>query len=154
VKIAPDVTDAALGDLLDVCLGAGVAGLIATNTTVTRPIQHPRCAEAGGLSGLPLRPLATRIIARAYARSAGALPIIGVGGVFTGADAYEKIRAGASAVQLYTGFIYGGPDTVRRILVELVHLLRRDGFRSVGEAVGADHVKTAAESRRREPAGR
>ncbi|HZA51296.1 MAG TPA: dihydroorotate dehydrogenase (quinone), partial [Myxococcaceae bacterium] len=92
---------------------------------------------------------------RAYARSGGALPIVGVGGVFTGADAYEKIRAGASVVQLYTGLIYGGPDTVRRILVEVVQLLRRDGFASAREAVGADHhAQGAAESRRREPAGR
>ena len=76
--------------------------------------------------------------------------------MFTGADAYEKIRAGATVVQLYTGFIYGGPDTVRRILVELVELLRRDGFASVREAVGADHrvAATAPEDRRREPAGR
>jgi dihydroorotate dehydrogenase len=139
LKVAPDLELEAVDAIVDLAREHRVDGLIATNTTVTRPVQHPLCREAGGFSGRPIRELATRIVARAYARSAGALPIIGVGGVFTGADAYEKIRAGASAVQLYTGFIYGGPDTVRRILTELVELLRRDGFHSVADAVGADH---------------
>jgi dihydroorotate dehydrogenase len=149
LKIAPDLGLEAVDAIVDLAREHRVDGLIATNTTVTRPIQHPLSAEAGGLSGRPLRELATRVVARAYARSEGALPIIGVGGVFTGADAYEKIRAGASAVQLYTGFIYGGPDTVRRLLGELVELLRRDGFHSVREAVGADHRLPAPTSKDR-----
>jgi dihydroorotate dehydrogenase len=156
LKIAPDLGPEAVDAIVDTARAHRVDGLIATNTTVSRPVQHRRCGEVGGLSGRPLRELATKIIARAYARSGGALPIIGVGGVFTGADAYEKIRAGASVVQLYTGFIYRGPDAVRRILAELAHLLRGGGFRSVREAVGADHRidQTPREDRRREPAGR
>jgi dihydroorotate dehydrogenase len=155
LKIAPDLGPDSVDAIVDTACTHRVDGLIATNTTVTRPIQHWRCAEVGGLSGRPLGTLSTQITTRAYARSAGALPIVGVGGVFTGADAYEKIRAGATVVQLYTGLIYRGPDTVRRVLEELVHLLRRDGFASVREAVGADHrVAATSEGRRREPAGR
>lgn len=146
LKIAPDLGLEAVDAIVDVARSQRVDALIATNTTITRPVQHPLASETGGLSGRPLRDLSTRIVARAWARSGGALPIVGVGGVFTGADAYEKIRAGASLVQLYTGFIYRGPGTVRQILVELCELLRRDGFRSVTEAIGADHRALAESS--------
>ncbi|HYX89931.1 MAG TPA: quinone-dependent dihydroorotate dehydrogenase [Myxococcaceae bacterium] len=154
LKIAPDLGLEAVDAIVDLAREHRVDGLIATNTTITRPVRHPIGAEAGGLSGRPIRELATRIVFRAYERSGGALPIIGVGGVFTGADAYEKIRAGASAVQLYTGFIYGGPDTVHRVLAELVELLRRDGFQSLRQAFGADHRAMASThtERRFEPA--
>ena len=138
LKIAPDLSPEAVDQIVDVAIAAGADGLIATNTTLSRPIQHPLCAEAGGLSGAPVAPLSTEVIRRAFRRAAGRLPIIGVGGVFTAADAYAKLRAGACAVQLYTGFIYGGPGSVARILRGLAGLLRRDGLRSVSDAVGAD----------------
>ncbi|MGA9524149.1 MAG: quinone-dependent dihydroorotate dehydrogenase [Myxococcaceae bacterium] len=141
LKIAPDLGPEAVDGIVDVAMAARVDGIIATNTTITRPVDHPLAQEAGGLSGRPVRELATAVISRAYARSEGRLPIIGVGGIFDAQDAYAKIRAGASAVQLYTGFIYEGPGAVGRMLRELVALLRRDGFSSVSEAVGADHLR-------------
>jgi len=109
VKIAPDLTDAALGDLLDVCLGSGVAGLIATNTTVERP--GVSTAEPGGLSGRPLAARALEVV-RFVAKESG-LPVIGVGGITRPDDAQRMLDAGAGLVQLYTGFIYHGPGLVR-----------------------------------------
>jgi dihydroorotate dehydrogenase len=139
LKIAPDLSPEAVDEVVDVALRCGISGLIATNTTVTRPFEHALAKEAGGLSGAPVRELANAVIRRAWQRSKGTLPIIGVGGVFTAQDVYEKLRAGASLVQVYTGFIYEGPGMVSRLLRELGPLLARDGFRSVSEAVGADH---------------
>jgi dihydroorotate dehydrogenase len=139
LKIAPDLGPEALDAVVDVALAARVDGLIATNTTLTRPVEHPLASEAGGLSGRPVALLSTEVIRRAYQRSEGKLPIIGVGGIFTAQDAYEKLRAGACAVQLYTGFVYQGPGVVGRMVRELAELLRRDGFDSVQAAVGADH---------------
>src|SRR5262249_38169027 len=121
----------------------GSDGLMATNTTVQRPVEHQLGREDGGLSGAPLRALSTGVVRRAYSRAGNRLPIIGVGGVFTGRDAYEKIRAGASLIQLYTGLIYEGPSIVSRIASELGALLARDGFPSIAEAVGADHRAAA-----------
>jgi dihydroorotate dehydrogenase len=139
LKIAPDLGAEAVDAIVDVAMAARLDGIIATNTTITRPVEHPLAKEAGGLSGRPVEDLATAVVSRAYARAAGRLAIIGVGGIFNAKDAYAKIRAGASAVQLYTGFIYEGPGAVGRILEELTALLKQDGFRSVTEAVGADH---------------
>jgi dihydroorotate dehydrogenase len=139
LKIAPDLTPEAVDEVVDVARACGLSGLIATNTTVARPFDHPLAKEAGGLSGVPVRELANAVIRRAWQRSGGALPIIGVGGVFTARDVYEKLRAGACVVQAYTGFIYEGPGMVRRVIQELGPLLARDGFHSVREAVGADH---------------
>ncbi len=139
LKIAPDLTPEAVDEVVDVARACGLDGLIATNTTIARPFEHPVAKETGGLSGAPVREPANAVIRRAYARSGGALPIIGVGGVFTAEDVYEKLRAGASVVQVYTGFIYEGPGMVRRLLEGLGPLLARDGFRSVREAIGADH---------------
>jgi len=139
LKIAPDLDDSALDELVDVALAHPVSGVIATNTTLTRPFPHRLANEEGGLSGEPLREIATQVIGRIYQRARGRLEIIGVGGIFTAAHAYEKIRAGATAVQLYTGFIYEGPAVVARILRELRQRLERDGFGSVRDAVGADH---------------
>jgi dihydroorotate dehydrogenase len=141
VKLAPDLSDEALDEAVDVALGVGASGIVATNTTITRPgavASHPRASEAGGLSGAPLEPLATRAVRRVYARAGGRIPIVGVGGVMSGKDAYAKIRAGATLVQAYTGYIYGGPGFARAASVELEELLARDGFRHVSEAVGAD----------------
>ncbi|HZN91790.1 MAG TPA: quinone-dependent dihydroorotate dehydrogenase [Myxococcales bacterium] len=138
LKIAPDLAPEAVDQVVDVAVEAGADGLIATNTTVDRPVQHALAAQAGGLSGAPLSSQATAVLARAGARARGRLALVGSGGVMTAEDAYRKIRAGASAVQLYTGFIYGGPWTVPRLLGDLAALLRRDGFSSVSEAIGAD----------------
>lgn len=138
LKIAPDLGPEAVDAIVDVAMSCRVSGIIATNTTVARPLGHPLEREAGGLSGTPLLASSTQVLARAWQRSRGQLPLIGVGGVFSGQDAYAKIRAGASVVQLYTGFVYGGPSAPMRICRDLSALLKRDGFSSVGDAVGAD----------------
>jgi dihydroorotate dehydrogenase len=112
VKVAPDLTEAALSELVDVCLATGVAGLIATNTTVERPgATGPRAAETGGLSGRPLAPRALEVV-RFVAKHSG-LPVIGVGGITAPDDALRLVDAGASLVQLYTGLIYRGPSLIK-----------------------------------------
>ena len=139
VKLAPDLPPEALDEAVDVAVACGTSGVIATNTTVQRPgavAGHPRAGEAGGLSGAPLAPLALFALRRAYARAAGRIPSVGVGGIMDAADAYARIRAGASLVQIYTGFVYGGPALPRKILEELPEFLHRDGFGSVAEAIG------------------
>jgi dihydroorotate dehydrogenase len=143
VKLAPDLTPEALDEAVEVAIAAGVAGIVATNTTLSRAgvERHARATEAGGLSGAPLEALATDVTRRCYAKAAGRVPIVGVGGVMDAEGAYAKIRAGAALVQLYTGLIYGGPGLVRRIHDGVAALLARDGFASVAEAVGADHRK-------------
>jgi dihydroorotate dehydrogenase len=139
VKVAPDLTDADIRDIAEVAVEGGIDGLIVSNTTVARPELRSRHAgEAGGLSGAPLLGPSTAVLRAFRAATPGRLPLIGVGGIASGADAYAKIRAGASAVQLYTGLVYGGPGLVARIKRELAALLRRDGFASVAEAVGID----------------
>jgi dihydroorotate dehydrogenase len=139
VKIAPDLTEDDRRDIAEVVLEARIDGLIATNTTVARPdsLVSPHKAETGGLSGRPLMEPSTGVLADIYRLTGGWLPIIGVGGVASGRDAYAKIRAGASLVQLYTGLVYHGPGLVSRINRDLAELLRADGFASVGEAVGS-----------------
>ncbi|HUY68340.1 MAG TPA: quinone-dependent dihydroorotate dehydrogenase [Alphaproteobacteria bacterium] len=139
VKISPDQSEAQMQDIAEVVLASGVDALIVGNTTTSRPGALPENAarEAGGLSGKPLFALSTRVLGEMYKLTQGKIPLIGVGGVFSGADAYAKIRAGASLVQLYTALIYEGPGLVKRIKRGLAALLQRDGFKSVGEAVGA-----------------
>jgi dihydroorotate dehydrogenase len=141
LKLAPDLEPEAFDEAVDVAIDAGVHGIIATNTTLSRPglDANPVAREQGGLSGAPLEPLATACVGRAYARARGRVPIVGAGGVMDAAGAWAKIRAGATLVQAYTGLIYGGPAFVRRVNEGLVDLMARDGFRSVAEAVGADH---------------
>jgi dihydroorotate dehydrogenase len=141
LKIAPDLTDADRQDIADVALASGLDGLIVSNTTIARPAGlDPRFAqEAGGLSGRPLFGPATETLRDIYRRTRGRLPIIGVGGITDAADAYAKIRAGASLVQLYTALVFEGPGLVRRIKDGLAALLARDGFAHLAEAVGADH---------------
>jgi len=116
-----------------------IDGLIVGNTTLSRPesLSSKNRGEAGGLSGAPLFDLSTKVLADFYRLTQGRLALIGVGGVSSGQDAYRKIRAGASAVQLYTALVYGGPGLIGRIKRELAGCLRRDGFGSVAEAVGA-----------------
>ena len=136
VKVAPDLDAAAIDGIARVALDGGVAGLIVSNTTLARP--GVASAETGGLSGAPLFAPSTAVL-RAFARATGkALPLIGVGGVSNAEQAYAKLRAGASAVQLYTGLVYHGPALVGRIKAGLAALLRRDGFARVADAVGID----------------
>jgi dihydroorotate dehydrogenase len=139
VKIAPDLTEEERADLAEVALTSGIDGLIVSNTTVARPpgLRGGNAHEPGGLSGKPLFAPSTALLAEMHRRTRGRVPLIGVGGVASGADAYAKIRAGASLVQLYTGLIYQGPGLIARIRSELAALLRRDGFRSVAAAVGS-----------------
>jgi len=114
-----------------------VTGIIATNATAfLREKLTSRVDEPGGLSGKPLRERATSFIRHIYQATRGRLPIIGVGGIFTAEDAYEKIKAGATAVQILTGFVYEGPCAVKRINRGLLRLMERDGFNSISEAVG------------------
>ncbi len=139
-KVGPDLDQAQVEDIAQVALETGVDGLIVGNTTVERPagLHSVHASESGGLSGAPLLPAANRCLAQFARATAGALPIIGCGGVASGADAYAKIRAGASLVQLYSALVFHGPGLVNRIKRELAELLRREGFASVAEAVGAD----------------
>jgi dihydroorotate dehydrogenase len=140
VKIAPDLTSEDMTDIAAVALQSGIDGIIATNTTVSRPdsLADGQRGETGGLSGRPLLALSNTVLAEMYRLTGGRLPLIGVGGVASGADAYAKIRAGASLVQLYSAMVFEGPHLADRIRRELAALLRRDGFASVAEAVGAD----------------
>jgi dihydroorotate dehydrogenase len=140
VKLAPDLEPEALDEAVEVAIAAGVAGIAATNTTLSRAgvEGHPRAGEAGGLSGEPLTARSTEVIRRVAARAAGRVPIIGSGGVMSAEDAWAKIRAGATLVQVYTGFIYGGPGFATQLNRGLCRLMERDGFRSLDEAIGAD----------------
>jgi len=141
LKIAPDLSTAERRDIAEVALQARVDGLIVSNTTTARPLnlKSPAAKEAGGLSGRPLFGPSTAVLSDMYRLTEGRLPIVGVGGIASGADAYAKIRAGASLVQLYTALIYHGPDLVDRIKHDLAARLRADGFATVAAAVGADH---------------
>jgi dihydroorotate dehydrogenase len=141
VKIAPDLAEAALGPLIETCAARGVAGLIVSNTTLARPegLRSRHRAEAGGLSGAPLFAPSTVLLRACFRQARGSgLTLIGVGGVASGAEAYAKIRAGASLVQLYTGLALAGPAIVPRLKRDLSALLRRDGFLHMNDAVGAD----------------
>ena len=140
VKIAPDATDDDLDDIVFVCRDLRLDGIIIGNTTLSRPpsLRSERRGETGGLSGAPLTALSTEVLRKAALRVERQFPLIGCGGVGTGADAYAKIRAGATLVQLYSAMVYEGPPIIRRIKDELAALLARDGFASVADAVGAD----------------
>ncbi|TRW14670.1 quinone-dependent dihydroorotate dehydrogenase [Glacieibacterium frigidum] len=135
VKVAPDLVAADIDDVARACIDGGIDGLIVSNTTLAR--DGVSSAEAGGLSGQPLFDRSTEVLRAFRTATGGTLPLIGVGGVGTGAQAYAKLRAGASAVQLYTALVFEGPGLVARIKTDLAALLRRDGFGSVAEAVGA-----------------
>ena len=143
VKIAPDLDGQALDAIADVATKSGIEGLIVSNTTIARPssLKSLHAAEVGGLSGAPLFESSTNILHEMFARVGTKLVLVGVGGIASGADAYAKIRAGASLVQLYTALAYSGPGLIARIQRELVECLARDGFAHVGDAVGAAHRK-------------
>ena len=138
VKIAPDLTDDEIKEVARVTQSVGVAGLIATNTTITRPPLHTPIKEDGGLSGKPLAARACEVLRVLYRAVDGKLPLIGVGGIFSAEDAYARIRAGASLVQIYTGLIYQGPLLPRTIVHGLRARLTHDGLTHIGEAVGKD----------------
>ena len=140
VKLAPDLDQDALGNTIRVIQEFSIQGVIATNTTIERPeLKSKYRTETGGLSGKPLLKRSTAMIRTLFAELGADIPIIGVGGIFNGADAYEKIKAGAAAVQIYTALIYEGPGLVWKVKAELANLLERDGYKSVSEAIGADH---------------
>jgi dihydroorotate dehydrogenase len=136
VKIAPDLQPNALADIVEVVQSCAVDGIIATNTTIEREGLTTAISEPGGLSGRPLRQRSTEVIRHVYRCARGTIPIIGVGGIFSADDAYEKICAGASLVQLYTGLVYQGPGLPHRITAGLVRLLQRDGLAHLSQAVG------------------
>jgi dihydroorotate dehydrogenase len=140
LKIAPDLDAAALDDIAEAALAFGLQGIIATNTTTARlpALTSKEARETGGLSGAPLFAPSTEILRQLRARVGNRLVLVGVGGIASGADAYAKIRAGASLVQLYTALVFKGPGLVGRIKRELAALLARDGFSSLSHAVGAD----------------
>lgn len=140
VKFAPDIDDAKQEELAAAALEAQIDGLILTNTTLDRPDSLPAAfsKEKGGLSGAPLRDKSTAVIRNFYKLTGGKIPIIGVGGVSTGADAYEKIKAGASLVQLYTSLVFRGPSVANSINKELLALLKADGVSHITKAVGKD----------------
>ncbi|TAE55634.1 MAG: quinone-dependent dihydroorotate dehydrogenase [Nostocales cyanobacterium] len=145
VKIAPDLEWEAIADIINLAKTYELAGLIATNTTISREGLKTKIIEktgktpqeeAGGISGAPLKQRSTEVIRFIYQQTQGQIPIIGVGGIFTAEDAWEKITAGASLVQTYTGWIYEGPMMVRRILTGLLSKLEENGLNSISEAVG------------------
>jgi dihydroorotate dehydrogenase len=137
-KVGPDLSDAQMEDIAEVALDAGIDGLIIGNTTIDRPefLRSPQKGEAGGLSGRPLLAPSTACLAQMYRLTKGKLPLVGTGGVASGDDAYEKIRAGASLVQVYSALIFGGPRLAENIKCELAARLRAEGFASVAAAVG------------------
>ncbi|OQR85108.1 dihydroorotate dehydrogenase, mitochondrial precursor [Achlya hypogyna] len=150
VKIAPDLTLDDQKDIAEVALALQIDGLIVSNTTITRPESLTRKndersehkGETGGLSGAPVKDISTKVLHSMFELTKGQIPLIGVGGVATGKDAYEKILAGATLVQMYSCLVYDGPMAVPRIKAELAECLKRDGFASVHEAIGAAHKAT------------
>ena len=139
LKIAPDLTPDELAQIAEVALASGLAGIIATNTTLSREgLKSANRDQQGGLSGAPLFEKSTRVLAQLSRLTDGKLPLIGVGGIASAEDAYAKIRAGASAVQLYTAMVYQGLSLVPRIATGLDALLARDGFATISAAVATD----------------
>ena len=139
LKVAPDLEPADIDDICELALAHRLDALIVSNTTISRPrLRSAQANEAGGLSGAPLQPLALQRLRDFRTRLGNLLPLIGVGGIASGAQAYERIRAGASLIQIYSAMVYEGPYLAARINAELAALLRRDGFANVAEAVGID----------------
>lgn len=143
VKVAPDLTFEALDEILELVGPRNIAGIVATNTTISRPQSNDPAVqkvygETGGLSGRPLRARATEVVQHLYRQTRGSVPIIGVGGIFTAEDAWEKIAAGASLIQVYTGLVYEGPTIAKQIVRGLVERLESRGMKSLREAVGCE----------------
>ncbi len=150
VKIAPDLEWEAIAAVINLAQSHQLSGIIATNTTIRRDhlktqviatTGNPVSEEAGGISGAPLRGRSTEVIRFIYQQTGGTLPIIGVGGIFTAEDAWEKITAGASLIQVYTGWIYEGPGMVQRVLKGLVQKMEEHGLQNIGEAIGLNSQK-------------
>ena len=137
VKIAPDLGEAEIEAIVDIAGRLNLAGIIATNTTVSRDNLKTKTSETGGLSGAPVREKSNEVIRKIHRYSKGKLPVIGVGGVFTGADAFEKIACGASLVQAYTGFIYQGISFARDVSTDLDRIIKEKGFKNLDEAIGS-----------------
>jgi dihydroorotate dehydrogenase len=143
VKVAPDLSFDALDEILELVGPRRIAGIVATNTTITRPAAESAdarrvYAETGGLSGRPLKTRSTEVVRHLYRQTRGSLPIIGVGGIFDAADAWEKIAAGASLVQVYTGLVYEGPTISRDIVTKLIERLETRGIGRLRQAVGCE----------------
>jgi dihydroorotate dehydrogenase len=142
VKVAPDLSFDALDEILELAGSRDIAGIVATNTTTTRPqgvdAQSQRVyAEAGGLSGVPLRERSTQVIRHLYRQSSGKIPIIGVGGIFNAEGAWEKLTAGACLLQVYTGLVYEGPGVSQEIVAGVSNLLHKNGMSTHQEAIGS-----------------
>ena len=144
VKIAPDLSPEERADIAALAGPSGIDGIVIANTTIARPpdLRGVAAGEQGGLSGRPLFAPSTALLGEIYRLTEGKIPLVGVGGIASAEDAYAKIRAGASLVQLYTALVFEGPALVGRIKRGLAELLRRDGFTSIAGAVGADHAAT------------
>jgi len=138
VKIAPDMEFSQVDEIIEVVESARLTGIVATNATafMREELKSAHGREPGGLSGRPITAKVTSFVSHIYKATGGRLPIIGVGGIFTAADAYEKMKAGASAVQIYTGWIYEGPSAVKRINRGLLQLVERDGLKQISEVIG------------------
>ena len=138
LKVAPDQEPAQIDEIARAAIQAGIDALIVGNTTVSRPpLSSPKAGESGGLSGAPLAPLAAQRLRDFRTATGGALPLVAVGGIDSGAEAYARIRAGASLVQIYTGLVYGGPALPARIVRDMDMLMRRDGFARIADAIGS-----------------
>ncbi len=142
VKVSPDLSFEALDEILELAEPRKIAGIVATNTTITRPqTSHMRSktayAEAGGLSGQPLKNRSTEIVGHLFRQTKGKLPIVGVGGIFDAADAWEKITAGACLIQIYTGLVYEGPGLAKAIVKGLAERLKKEGLTTLSQAVGS-----------------
>ncbi|HBB31318.1 MAG TPA: dihydroorotate dehydrogenase (quinone) [Cyanobacteria bacterium UBA8803] len=149
VKIAPDLAWDAIADVINLAQTYQLAGIVATNTTISREMLRtqiikatgkPVTEEAGGISGAPLRQRSTEVIRFIWEQTQGSLPIIGVGGIFTAEDAWEKIAAGASLIQVYTGLVYEGPWMMRRVMAGLLQKLEEQGLKGISEAVGRQEI--------------
>lgn len=138
LKVAPDLEAGEVEAIVETVIANGLSGIIVSNTTISRPhLRSAHAGETGGLSGAPLKALAQQMMGEFHAATAGRVALIGAGGVACGADAYARIRAGASAVQLYSAMVFGGPGLVQRIKRDLAERLKADGFGCVADAVGA-----------------
>ena len=138
IKISPDINDNEIGKIVDLVIGHKIQGLIVSNTTDSNRdvLSDINKHETGGLSGQPLKDISTNLIKKFYRETKGKIKIIGVGGVDSGESAFEKISAGADAVQLYTGMVYKGPGIVKQIKKDLISILKKENLKNISEAVG------------------
>ncbi|MBJ7472739.1 MAG: quinone-dependent dihydroorotate dehydrogenase [Solirubrobacteraceae bacterium] len=138
LKLAPDLDELGLAEAVEVAMETGVDGLVLSNTTLSRAgLHHPAAAESGGMSGVPLFAPSTAMLARVRQLAGPDVVLVGVGGIATGDHLFEKLRAGANLAQLYTGFVFGGPATARRVLLGLLARMEREGVGSVTELAGS-----------------